>query len=99
MKQLLIIFLVPLIIFIGIIIAVIRPDNAEFSFVNGPELETLDPPIITGSVEARIVGSLLEGLTAYDPKDLSPVPGVAKEWKVSNDGLVYTFFLRKSKYT
>lgn len=99
MKQLLIIFLAPLIVFIGIIIAVIRPDNAEFSFVNGPELETLDPPIITGSVEARIVGSLLEGLTAYNPEDLSPLPGIAKEWTVSGDGLVYTFFLRKSKWS
>lgn len=99
MKQLLIIFLVPSLIIICIIVAVVRTNDAEFSFINGPELETLDPPLITGSVESRIVGSLLEGLTTYNPKDLTPKPGIAKEWTVSEDGLVYTFFLRKSLWS
>ena len=99
MKPLIIIFVVPLMILISIVVAVVRPDSAEFSFVNGPELETLDPPIVTGSVEARIVGSLLEGLTTYNPRDLSAEPGVAERWEVSDNGLVYTFFLRESKWS
>ncbi len=86
-------------ILVSIVFAVVRSDRAEFSFVNGPELETLDPPIITGSVEARVVGSLLEGLTAYNPGDLSAEPGVAKRWEVSDNGLVYTFFLRESLWS
>ena len=29
-----------------------------------------------------------------DPRDLHPVPGLAKSWEISPDGLVYTFHLR-----
>lgn len=99
MKQLVCIFFIPLAVCIGIIIAVFSPDESGFTFVNGPEPETIDPPLVTGAVEGRIVGSLFEGLTGYNPKDLSPEPGIAKGWNISDDGLVYTFFLRKSMWS
>ncbi len=99
MKNLLILFGTPLLIFPIIILFILTNHEADFTFVNGPEPETIDPPLVTGSVESRIVRALFEGLTSYNPKDLSPTPGVAKEWKITNDGLKYTFFLRRSTWS
>lgn len=61
---------------------------------NLDEPNDLDPQIITNSEEANIVISLFEGLTAYDPKDCHPVPGVAERWESSPDARVWTFHLR-----
>lgn len=61
---------------------------------NGAEPQDLDPQIVTGVPEDHILTALLEGLVSEDPHDLHPVPGVAKSWDVSPDGLVYTFHLR-----
>jgi oligopeptide transport system substrate-binding protein len=61
---------------------------------NGAEPKDLDPHIATGVPEFHIITNLFEGLTGKDPKTLAPVPGVAKSWKVSKDGKVYTFTLR-----
>ncbi len=63
------------------------------------EPKSVDPAIVTGVPEHRIVSNLFEGLTTNDPKDLSPQPGVAKSWTLSKDGLVYTFNLRDATWT
>lgn len=71
---------------------------AEGRFINlhtHKEPETLDPTMAQGIIEVAYVNALFEGLTTYDPKDLSPRPGVAESWTVSPDGKVYTFILRK----
>jgi ABC-type oligopeptide transport system substrate-binding subunit len=59
------------------------------------EPETLDSNLATGNVESSYIMSLFEGLTNYNPKDLSPRPGVAEKWTASPDGKIYTFSLRK----
>jgi oligopeptide transport system substrate-binding protein len=61
---------------------------------NGDEPQDLDPQVVTGVPESRILESLIEGLLAPDPHDLHPVPGLAESWEISPDGLVYTFHLR-----
>jgi oligopeptide transport system substrate-binding protein len=61
---------------------------------NGDEPQDLDPQLITGEPEYRILMSLFEGLAAMDPKDLHPVPGLAESWDITPDGLIYTFHLR-----
>ena len=61
---------------------------------NGAEPEALDPHIVVGVPEHHILITLFEGLVSMDPKDLSPIPGVAESWTVSDDLLVYTFKLR-----
>jgi len=70
------------------------PAPAELRFVNGSEPRTLDPALMTGSPEGRIADALFEGLTVRDPRTLRPVPGVARSWEMSEDGLRYVFRLR-----
>jgi oligopeptide transport system substrate-binding protein len=66
---------------------------------NMVEPESLDPGIVTGVPEHRIISNLFEGLATNDPKDLSPQPGMARSWSLSKDGLVYTFTLRDAAWT
>ncbi len=68
---------------------------ADFTFCNESEIKSLDPAIVSGSPEGRIIGSLYEGLARWHPETLKPVPGVAKRWEISKDGLTYTFYLRE----
>lgn len=65
-----------------------------FTFNNGAEPESIDPALITGVPESRIVNELFEGLVTLDPKTLEPRPGVADRWEISDDGLVYRFHIR-----
>lgn len=59
------------------------------------EIESLDPLFVDGMEAGLVAGSLFEGLTALDPQTARPQPGVAESWKVSEDGLTYTFQLRQ----
>lgn len=68
---------------------------ADFTFVNGTEVKSLDPAIVTGQPENRMINALFEGLTSWNPKTLKPEPGAAERWDVSDDLLTYTFYLRK----
>ncbi len=54
---------------------------------------SLDPHKTSTSVEQHILDELYEGLTVYDGHGLLK-PGVAASWRISPDGLTYTFVLR-----
>lgn len=69
----------------------------RFSLSGDPA--TLDPALMTGSAEIMLADALFEGLTARHPRDLSPQPGLAEKWDVSEDGLTYTFHLRPAKWS
>lgn len=64
----------------------------------GAEPETLDPATATGKAEATVQMAVFEGLTRLD-KDNKPVPGMAKDWEISDDGTRYTFHLRDAKWS
>lgn len=64
-------------------------------FNNATEPEYLDPSQATGHPDGRIIGELFDGLTEYDPVDLSPVPSHALSWEQHPDGRGYTFHLRQ----
>lgn len=60
---------------------------------NGAEPETLDPHRTKSVSAGSILRDLYEGLTSVAP-DGRVIPGAARNWEISGDGLVYTFFLR-----
>lgn len=71
----------------------------EFIIGNGAEPQSLDPAKIQGTPEHRVNMALFEGLVTYDPKTANAVPGVAESWDISEDGMVYTFHLRKAEWS
>jgi oligopeptide transport system substrate-binding protein len=68
--------------------------RADLVIINGAEPESLDPAIITGQPDMRVVTGIFEGLTRLDPKTARAIPGLAEKWEISPDGLIYTFHLR-----
>ncbi|HWW19571.1 MAG TPA: peptide ABC transporter substrate-binding protein, partial [Steroidobacteraceae bacterium] len=54
---------------------------------------TLDPLLTTETQTQHILDDLFEGLVAIGI-DGKPVPGVASDWAVSQDGMTWTFHLR-----
>ncbi len=67
-----------------------------FHIGNGGEPSDLDPHTAIGEIEHDIMLALFEGLVNGDPKTVDPIPGVAERWDISDDGLIYTFHLRKN---
>jgi len=70
-----------------------HPHRADLVFINGAEPETLDPALITGQPEGRVVNALFEGLLRFDQFGKSQ-PGVAASWEISLDRKTYTFHFR-----
>ena len=68
-------------------------DRADLVFINGAEPETLDPAIITGQPEGRVVSALFEGLLRFSAEGQAE-PGVAERWDIAEDGRSYVFHLR-----
>ena len=60
---------------------------------NGSEPGSLDPALAQGTHESWVLDHTFEGLMKLD-KDAKLVEGMAKEYKVSDDSLTYTFTLR-----
>src|SRR5580704_2540015 len=73
-----------------------REPPADVTVINNAEPESLDPAIISGIPEFRIVINIFEGLLRLDPKTAEPIPGLAQSWDVSPDGRTYTFHLRSN---
>ncbi len=62
---------------------------------NGSEPKSLDPHLVTGVPENKIIQALIEGLIAYHPtNDTEPEPGVAESWEHNEDFTVWRFQLR-----
>lgn len=54
----------------------------------------VDPALCTDVVSFVVVEPLFVGLTDFDEETSEVVPELAQEWRVSEDGLVWTFELR-----
>ena len=67
---------------------------ADITIINGVEPESLDPAIITGQADGRVVMGLFEGLTRLNERTARPEPAMAEKWEISPDGRTYTFHLR-----
>ena len=59
----------------------------------GPEPGTVDPQLARTTQGHKVIRDLFEGLVSYSPSgDIAA--GVAERWEVSDDGLLYMFWLR-----
>jgi oligopeptide transport system substrate-binding protein len=67
-------------------------------FGNAAEPSTLDPALSTGSWEQQVIDDLMIGLVQNDAKG-DPIPGIAKSWETSPDGLTWTFHLRDAQWS
>lgn len=62
---------------------------------NGSQPQTLDPHKAEGVPSSNILRDLFEGLTGEAP-DGRIVPAGAESWEISDDGLQYTFHIRRN---
>lgn len=74
-----------------------RPDFAEGDYFIDAFATTVKSltPYIAGDIYAsRIADYVLDSLLTIDPMTLELLPGVAKSWEVSDDGLTITYQMR-----
>jgi peptide/nickel transport system substrate-binding protein len=53
------------------------------------------PPSVTDIRTTNIINQVYETLVKLDSKDMSLQPSIAKKWNISEDGLTYTFNIKK----
>jgi len=59
------------------------------------EPKSLDPQAVTAVNDFRILVNLYDGMVRYKNGSLDVEPALATSWKISDDGKLYTFTLRK----
>lgn len=59
----------------------------------GADPITLDPACASDAGSAEYIVEIFSGLVSFDT-DLNVIPDIAERWEVSEDGTVYTFYLR-----
>lgn len=71
----------------------------EITFNLGTDIKTLDPALNQAVDSGILIANLFEGLYKLD-ENQKAIPGIAESCDVSDDGIVYTFHLRKdAKWT
>ncbi|WP_295155015.1 peptide ABC transporter substrate-binding protein [uncultured Brachyspira sp.] len=88
-----------LIIFYAVTLIIISCSNGSKAgsslAVNlGPEPKTMDPTLNSINVVSSYILHAFEGLTKIDSNN-NVKPGMAESWDISEDGLTYTFHIRK----
>ena len=59
------------------------------------EPASLDPLYCNEQEGIKVIKQVWDGLVQYDPETLEAKPSIAEAWDISDDGLVYTFNLKK----
>ncbi len=72
------------------------PLKQEFRWSDGGLPQVFDPAFAAVPPDTDAVRALFEGLTDYDPQTLQATPGVAERWESSEEGRVWTFYLRNN---
>jgi peptide/nickel transport system substrate-binding protein len=57
---------------------------------------TLDPALAQDEESYKVISNIFEGLVRFKPGTNEIEPCLAEAWRVSSDGLVWTFYLRKN---
>jgi oligopeptide transport system substrate-binding protein len=74
-------------------VALTAPVTLQWRLASEPP--TLDPALATDTTSMQMIEQLFLGLTDYDDATCEVIPELATSWEVSEDGLVWTFYLRK----
>lgn len=72
------------------------PPAADVVFITGSGHNHLDPQRMSWSHDIRIANCLYEPLVRLNFETMTTEPGAAESWDISEDGLTYTFHLRKN---
>lgn len=62
---------------------------------NNGDWKSMDPAFVTGVLESYVVMNIYAALVKWDYGTTNIVPDLATDWTISDDGLTYTFNLRK----
>ena len=65
-------------------------------FILNGDPKTLNPALAQETTSTAVIGPLFSGLTRLNLKTMRPEPDLAQRWEVSEDGRVWTFYLRKN---
>lgn len=66
---------------------------------NSGEAQWIDPGRCSDSNGGDVIWNTFAGLVEAHPKTLEPMPDVARDWEISDDGTVYTFSLRETHWS
>lgn len=73
-------------------------ERKSLDIANNAEPLSLDPHKCSTTAENNIIGNMFIGLTTEDVH-ANVVPGMAERWEMSDDGLTWTFFLRRAVWS
>ncbi len=74
-----------------------KTDTDTFRFANDTDIVGMDSTVVDDAMSFNAITAITDGLTTVDVKG-NTIPGIAKSWDVSNNGLTYTFHLRNAKW-
>ena len=74
-----------------------KTDTDTFRFANDTDIVGMDSTVVDDAMSFNAITAITDGLTTVDAKG-NTIPGIAKSWDVSNNGLTYTFHLRDAKW-
>jgi peptide/nickel transport system substrate-binding protein len=69
--------------------------SRSFRYRIATDPPTLDPAHSTDTTSGAVVLKIFDGLVQFDPLTLNVIPAVAESYKISEDGLTYSFTLRR----
>lgn len=66
------------------------------TYGQGADPRGLDPALVDDNESAKVTNQIYEALLEYEEKSTDVKPGLAESYEISDDGLTYTFKLRKN---
>ncbi|OEF99386.1 peptide ABC transporter substrate-binding protein [Vulcanibacillus modesticaldus] len=70
-------------------------DDSVLVFGRGSDSVSLDPANVTDGESIKVTKNIFDTLLDYAEGSTEVVPALAESWESSDDGLVWTFYLRK----
>jgi oligopeptide transport system substrate-binding protein len=75
-------------------VGALPPEETLVTSLGDSDVPTLDPSLVQDTSAMQMGTQLFVGLTILDEETGEVQPGMATDWEVSGDGLVYTFHIR-----